>query len=272
MSTFPVTRVAIRFAYDGTKFDSFARQPGRRTVEGELLAALQKAGAIRDASVARYVVASRTDRAVSAWGNVCAMDVGMDARAVIHEAALPEGLWFLAATTVPDGFSPRSAAVSRTYRYHVFDAPTLDWRAMRRAARVFVGIHDYRNFCRHETGVLTRRRIQRFAVHRRGATGYLQVQAPNFLWEQVRRMVHAILEVGARRRAVEAVSRQIAGAGRPEPPADPAPLVLEHVEIPLDFHRPAKKLVFRIDAARRVAEATAAFYSGLASSLPTTRR
>lgn len=267
-----LTRVAIRFAYDGSSFDSFARQPARRTVEGELLAGLQRAGVIKDARAADYKVASRTDRGVSAWGNVCAISTDVDIRGLVHSLDVPDGLWVLAAAPVDDAFSPRAEAIERTYRYHLLDADELDWRAMRGAAQMFAGLHDFRNFCRREPGVTTRRRIGSVVVQKDAGRGFIRFVAPNFLWEQVRRMVHAILDVGTGRRDADAIARQLGSGGKIEPPAAPEPLVLEHVEVPVDFPSPSKKSVTRIQVARRGAEARARFYSGLASSLPTTRR
>lgn len=238
-----------------------------------MLVSLQKAGVIRDARSARYVAASRTDRCVSAWGNVFAIDTRTDPRSLVHEVAVPVGLWLLSAAPVDAEFSPRTHASGRTYRYHV-GGGDVDWTTMREAARVFVGLHDFTNFCRHEAGVGTKRRIRSVRVQRasRVQPGWIQFVAPNFLWEQVRRMVHALLQVGAGRRDVEAIAQQLRSGGRPEPPSAPEPLVLEHVAVPVAFPASSKKLAGRIEAAMLAARATHDFYSGLASSLPTMRR
>ncbi len=238
-----------------------------------MLASLRSAGVIRDARSARYVVASRTDRGVSAWGNVCAVDTGADPRSLVHEVAVPVGLWLLSAVAVDAEFSPRTHASERTYRYHVASRD-LDWGKMREAARLFVGLHEFTKFCRHESGVGMKRRIRSVRVQRGTGTrsGWIQFVAPNFLWEQVRRMVHAVLDVGAGGRDVDSIARQLGGDGRPEAPSAPEPLVLEHVAVPVEFPSSSKKLVGRIEVAMLAARATHDFYSGLASSLPTIRR
>lgn len=268
----PLPRVAVRFAYDGTKFESFARQPDRRTVEGELLAALSRADVIGDARAARYGVASRTDRGVSAWGNVFAVTTETDPRALVHRVDVPEGLWLLGAAAVDDDFSPRSEALERTYRYQLLEYADLEWSAMREAAREFVGLHDFRNFCRREPGIVTRRRIRSVFVRGARVGASVRFVAPNFLWEQVRRMVHALLDVGIGKRTAESIKRQLGSGGTVEPPAPPEPLVLEHVAMPVEFPASSKRLVGRIDDARRSAVVRAGFYSGLASSLPMMRR
>lgn len=57
------SRVALKFAYDGTNFYGFQRQPGKVTVEGELVTALVKIGAIKSARECGYRGSSRTDGA-----------------------------------------------------------------------------------------------------------------------------------------------------------------------------------------------------------------
>src|SRR5213594_4061523 len=79
-----VVRIAMKIAYDGTVFHGQARQPGLRTVEGEVIHALVRAPAIRDVRTARFESASRTDRGVSALGNVVAFDTGLPPRAAVR--------------------------------------------------------------------------------------------------------------------------------------------------------------------------------------------
>ena len=67
-------RVALKIAYDGTRFHGYARQPNVRTVEGEILHSLRRAKLLDDPRAARFEGASRTDRGVSALGNVIAFD------------------------------------------------------------------------------------------------------------------------------------------------------------------------------------------------------
>src|SRR5437667_12788730 len=70
-------RVALKIAYDGRSFYGHQRQPDRRTVEGECIAALRSARLIRDPKEAFIRSASRTDRGVSAIGNFIAFDASL---------------------------------------------------------------------------------------------------------------------------------------------------------------------------------------------------
>ena len=67
-------RVRLDLGYDGTDFAGWAAQPGQRTVQGTLTAAL--ATVLRaDPAALDLVVAGRTDAGVHARGQVCHVDV-----------------------------------------------------------------------------------------------------------------------------------------------------------------------------------------------------
>src|SRR5438105_13414366 len=99
-------------------FFGYQRQPDRRTVEGECITALRSAKIIRDPKEAFFRSASRTDRDVSAVGNVIAFNTSLSAGAAI--GALNDrdrNVWGCAATEVADSFNPRHA-LDRWYRHH----------------------------------------------------------------------------------------------------------------------------------------------------------
>lgn len=268
-----ISRVALAFAYDGTRFDSFAQQPKRRTVEGELLGVLRRSGAFRSPHSARFEVASRTDKHVSAAWNVCAFDSGAHPLSLVHAKPIPEGLHLLTAVRVAGAFSPRRAAVQRTYRYWISDPSGIAWHRMRGAARLFEGEHDFRNFCRPEPGFGTVRRVDHVRVVADKKAPHIQVEAANFLWEQVRRMVHALFDAGRGRRTLDSLRRQLEGHPiRPEPPAPAQNLLLERVELPVRFPPPSQAVARRIRAHWMEAAARARLYAGLAARVPTARR
>src|SRR5207247_4191378 len=77
-------RVALKTAYDGRAFFGSQRQPDRRTVEGECLVALKAAKILKDSQESFFRSASRTDRGVSAVGNVIAFNTHLPPDAVIR--------------------------------------------------------------------------------------------------------------------------------------------------------------------------------------------
>ncbi|HEX2021289.1 MAG TPA: tRNA pseudouridine(38-40) synthase TruA [Candidatus Thermoplasmatota archaeon] len=212
-------RVALKVAYDGTRFSGSQAQPEpARTVHGELARALAAMG--EPAEGIRW--AGRTDAGVSAAGNVAVVE----ARAP-PESLLPgltfrmEDAWAWAWAEVDEAFEPRRAS-SRWYRYHL--RSDLDAAALRDALAPFAGAHDFTSFCRLEAGVDPRRVVRAIDVRRDGPRLLVDVRGDGFLWNQVRRMVEAGRRVAAGELpagAIEAALReprvQDLGTAPPEP-------------------------------------------------------
>lgn len=190
-------RLALKFGYDGRAFHGFSRQPGQRTVEGEILRALGEMGVLGPGKGPRdigYGAASRTDAGVSAIGNVLALDTAFRKDALLRALnARLEDIWFHSVAEVPDGFQPRHAAM-RWYRYHLMADEAGDLRALKGALRLFSGKHDFTNFCRPE-GRSAVRSIQKLAVRRSGPFISVDLFSMGFLWNQVRRIMGAALGV-----------------------------------------------------------------------------
>ncbi len=186
-------RVALRVAYDGTAFYGFQRQPDVRTVEGEIIKALEKLGIIDDPESSRFKGASRTDRGVSAFFNVVAFDVasrGDLVRAEVLNHHLSD-VWVLGIAEVPEDFHPRFHAESKTYRYYLVDEG-FEFREMERCAGAFVGVHDFSAFAKLEPGRSPVREVLRLDVLKRPGYYVIEIEGKSFLWEMARRIVNAI--------------------------------------------------------------------------------
>ncbi len=160
-------RVRMVVAYDGSGFRGFARQPGQRTVSGELARAISN---FCRHSV-ELVCAGRTDSGVHAQGQVVHADVDPSIDPVALKRAVnrqlsPEVV-VRSLVVAPTGFDARHSATSRSYRYLVLEAPEpdpllagfvwhvadgLDLRSMRAAADALLGEHDFSAFCRRPPG------------------------------------------------------------------------------------------------------------------------
>jgi tRNA pseudouridine38-40 synthase len=212
-------RYAARVEYDGTDFAGFQVQPGTRTVQGELEAAL---ALISGGSRIRVVAAGRTDAGVHAAGQVIAFTDprGRTASELSRamDALLPADVAIREVRRVPEGFHPRYAARYREYRYTVWNGPRsplrerqalgvreqLDTAAMARAGSVLEGRHDFSAFgVAHRSPVRT---VHSVRVRRNGKLVTIDVRADAFLGQMVRRMVAALLEVGHGRTNEEAVA------------------------------------------------------------------
>ncbi len=186
-------RLALKIAYDGTLYHGYADQPGIATIEGTISKKLEDMGAIEDKKKARLQVASRTDRGVSAAGNVIAFDTVMAAESVARGLAhILRGIWIAGFAKVPDNFNPRHTE-SKMYRYYLYNEG-LDIDAVKSAVNMFVGKHDFTNFAR-----LDGRNPVRTITSARVSTGKIlkiDFEGKSFLWNQVRRMVAAAERAG----------------------------------------------------------------------------
>ena len=224
-------RVALKIAYDGTRFHGFARQPDVRTVEGEVLRSLLRAKLVDDPRTARFAGASRTDRGVSAVGNVIAFNTSWRPDAVVgafNDKAEDVGAWAFA--EVPDDFHPRHA-IERWYRYHLFDDTLQD--RVQEAMTLFVGDHDFGSFT-------TEPSARTFALHRidvldeAGAT-VIDIRARSFGRGMVRRIVAAAVAYARAKADLDEIQGALGGSRRDFGMVPPEPLFLMDVNYDMPF-------------------------------------
>lgn len=261
-----LTRVRIDLAYDGTDFSGWAAQPGRRTVEGELSAALTTL--LRAPEPVRLTVAGRTDAGVHARGQVAHADIDSTAYAGLpgrssrspEEAArtrlagiLPPDVVVRSVAVAPEGFDARFSATSRRYEYRICDRPsdldplrrrdtvvvkeTLDADAMDESAMRLVGLHDFAAFCRKREGATTVRHLLDYSWGR-DSDGVLlaNVLADAFCHSMVRALVGSVVPVGLGR-ADRDFPREVLGTRVRDPRVRVMPahgLSLERVHYPAD--------------------------------------
>jgi len=227
-------RWAFKIAYDGSCFSGSQRQPELRTVEGEVLHVLEDAGVIDDAGSARFQVSSRTDRGVSALGNIIAFDASLTGSKLTSLLnAKCNDMWLLGYAKVDEGFNPRHAR-ERSYKYLVSERG-LDVKRIREVATVFKGTHDFKNFCRldHRDTI---RVVSKVSVRREREFITIGFSAPSFLWNQVRRMVAATLSVTRGEKDMKDLEDALAGKKRYDLGlVPPEPLVLWDVDCNLEF-------------------------------------
>ncbi len=229
----------VRFGYDGEGFAGWARQPGRRTVEGTLRDAIPRVGVAPTAESAGLAVASRTDRGVSARANALVLRSALPAAAVLRalNGAAPD-IYCTAIAPVPPDFSPRSAS-GRWYRYF---EPAEGWHLSRwrSAASRFQGEVDARSFGRDlPVDRPTWRTLESVQVHRAGRDWLVvDVKAPSFVWGMVRKIVAALRAVDHGSLALDRLTRALRGELRLTLPlAEPERLVLWEVQYPLPWVR-----------------------------------
>lgn len=226
-------RIALKIAYDGTSFYGFQRQPDKKTVEGSLLAALTRLDAIRSVKECGYRSSSRTDRGVSALGNVVSFITSFDTRELCPALNSElEDIWAYSAVEVPENFNPRIAK-ERWYRYYLPKSGQ-DVALMAELAKRFVGTHDFSGYARKDRRSPVRR-IVSIDVSDAGRFHALDFRAESFLWNMVRRIVWMIDAGSSGRVPLEAIGPDSPVRPRKIGLAPPEYLVLMDVDCGLEF-------------------------------------
>lgn len=244
--------IKLTIEYDGTGFHGWQTQPGLRTVQGELEAALRTM--TREDRCARG--AGRTDAGVHALGQVASFTTD---RAIPLEGfrkglgrLTPADIGIRAAEEMPAGFDARFSATGKRYRYRLLPAPApsplrrhttywvvrpVDPDRMRAAALHLVGRHDFAALQasddHREDAVRTIRAVE---VRRELDEIVVDVVGDGFLKNMVRILVGTLLEVGTGRRSPEWVAEVLAARDRrragPTLPAHGLCLVEVHYDAP----------------------------------------
>ncbi|MCW3009026.1 MAG: tRNA pseudouridine synthase [Solirubrobacterales bacterium] len=221
-----MTRLTV--AYDGSPFVGWARQPGERTVQGELELALSTV--LQAPAV--LTVAGRTDAGVHAWSQVASYE-GLPPRRIEGvNSLLPPEIAVLDARLAYDGFDARRHARARTYCYRVLirrqrdpfeRGRALHWRhrtdrdVLDACAALLPGTHDFTAFTPTETDHVRFERIVETARWvRDGDLLCFWITADAFMRNMIRILVGTMLEVANERRSIEQFAGLLRGAHRRE--------------------------------------------------------
>lgn len=244
-------RQALKVYYDGKNFFGSQRQPDKRTVEGELLKVLRKL----KIGVKDFKCACRTERGVSALGNVFASTCDLKPIPGAINSKLPRDIRVLAAREVDDKFNPRYRALGRTYKYFLYDEGYSISR-IKKAAKAFKGEHSFHNFAILE-GRNPIRNIRDIEVKKANSFFIFTILGESFLWQMIRRMASVFKMAGDGQMTLGDIERLLSLEYQNKiPPSPPENLVLWAVEYPFEFEHEgysAKKL--RKDILKRQMEA-----------------
>jgi len=221
--------VRLDIEYDGADFRGWARQPGLRTVQGELETAL--ATVLREP--VELTVAGRTDTGVHALGQVASFETSDEPPEDLTRrlnGLAPDDIAVTAANIVADGFNARHDAKSRSYRYRLLARSTpspfergkslwwphqIDHEALQACAAALQGTHDFTAFTPTQTDhVRFDRDIHAASWEQEGDILAFRITADAFMRNMVRVLVGTQLEVASDRRTVENFTNLLTGAPR----------------------------------------------------------
>ena len=192
----------VAFGYHGAKFHGSQIQPDVRTVQGELKQAIERLGWWTESCLE---MSSRTDSGVSVRMNLATISLPTDIANVIDESSLvsalndhlPEDIVVWKACRVPEGTRSRIAE-NRLYIYRLEMIPSwpsdVEYERFSNACNLFVGQHDFTNFCRLDSGRSPIRKIESCQpwLDNSGRIVGFTVLAESFLWNQIRRMASSL--------------------------------------------------------------------------------
>jgi tRNA pseudouridine38-40 synthase len=228
--------IKLTIEYDGTNYHGWQLQPGKRTIQGELVNAVSELLGWRT----RVTAASRTDAGVSAVGQVAVIQIDSPIptknfiKAITDR--LPADIAVTEAVDVPMGFDVIGDAKCKLYRYTIFTGRArpvfvhqcwhlpekLDIAAMNEAAKLLIGQKDFKSFAAaDDKRTDSIRTIFRCEVYTSNsplpntsdeprATSddwlFVDVEGNRFLYNMVRNIVGTLVEVGVGRMKPEKIT------------------------------------------------------------------
>ncbi len=205
-------RFLLKFSYDGTDFVGFQRQPGKRTIQGELEEALTK---INNNQKVTITATGRTDKKVHALIQYAHTDIDVKITENKLRRAmntfLPDDIHIISTSIVDKNFNARYMVKEKTYKYlinlgeynpiernYVFQYNhELNIDNMKECAKVFLGEHDFRAFVTENKEKLNCiRNISNVEINLKDEILEIKFTGNGFLKYQVRNMVGVLIRAG----------------------------------------------------------------------------
>ncbi len=222
--------IKLTLCYDGSAFHGYQQQDNAETVE----AALKKALRRLIGEDVKPVSCSRTDAGVHAEMFVCNFKTETDREneKLLRglNALLPPTVAVQTCEDVPLSFHARYDCTGKEYRYLIWNAPVrnpfyvgravhvpyaLDVERMDKAAKLFLGTHDFSAYCASGSEVKSKvRTITACSVRRNGALVVFSVRGNGFLYNMVRIMAGTLLSLSAGGLTEEDIMRSLKSGKR----------------------------------------------------------
>ncbi len=227
--------VKLTIEYLGSSYYGWQLLPGRPTVQGELLKALNTF--LREE--VKLVGASRTDAGVHAKGQVANFKTEKEFELKRLKKALngllPYDIKVIKVEEVPLDFDSRRSAKGKLYLYRLFNREvpspfeykrswffpfSLDLKEMEKASTYLLGSHDFTSFSKGERKkeVNPVRRIDEIAIEKVNDTIEIKVIGRSFLRHMVRVIVATLVKVGEGKLKAEEVKEILEAKDRRRAP------------------------------------------------------
>lgn len=205
--------ILLTVMYDGTAYFGWQLQPDKPTIAREIMVAMEKI--IGEAHT--LYVSGRTDAGVHALMQTANFytesKISAEKLVTALNAKLPRDIVVVSAKDVSLDFNARGSAKGKTYTYLIYNARQLSpfyadraWHirhelnieAMKNAARVLEGTHDFKSFMAAGSIVTnTVRTIYAIDVSKEGPLVKFRVSGNGFLYNMVRIIAGTLMYAGS---------------------------------------------------------------------------
>lgn len=213
--------IKIIIEYDGTNYHGWQRQKNAITIQQVLEEAI---GSVTGEKIS-LIGSGRTDAGVHAIAQVANFftntTIPIDRLPYAINSKLPRDITVNHASIVPPDFHARKSAIAKIYNYRIYNAnfPSplyrhytyfysrpLDVNAMKKAAKFFIGEHDFSAFRTTGSSIKTTvRRIEHLEILQDDKLINIRICANGFLYNMARIIAGTLLEVGAHKKKPEEV-------------------------------------------------------------------
>lgn len=223
--------IKIIIQYDGSRYKGFQRlQDNDMTIQGKIESVLSK---MTDEEI-EIIGSGRTDMGVHAYGQVAnfktSSDMSLSKMKKYLDEYLPEDIVIKSLEEVSDRFHSRYNAKSKTYLYKIdnnsYQSPflrrysthiekKLNLDAMREASKVLIGEHDFTSFCSSKSKKKSNvRTIDSISIQEKDGIISIYVDGNGFLYNMVRIIVGALIEVGMGKKSTEDIINMLEAKDR----------------------------------------------------------
>ena len=231
-----LAKIKLVIAYDGTNYAGWQVQKTGVAVQQKIEEVLRQ----YFPSALRLHGSSRTDAGVHALGMVAHVEIPRaefkmtpNKLVLALNAYLPEDIRVLSATRARSDFHARFDASGKQYRYFVWNHPAmnpllrnsawhvpqdLDFSAMRSAAPLLLGTHDFKSFAANRNYEMetTVRTVTRCELRRSGPLLTFTIEGDGFLYKMCRGIVGTLVQIGRGKFAVSDLKKMLHARDRRE--------------------------------------------------------
>jgi tRNA pseudouridine38-40 synthase len=220
-------RLKLILAYDGAPFAGWQSQSHRNTIQDHVERAFERVLG----KPVRFHGAGRTDAGVHALAQCAHVDLPNHRLSAARwtealNALLPPTIRVLRCQYVSNDFHARLSAKGKIYRYRIWLAPVLppfeyhrawhiaraiDLKILKRAAKHFVGTHDFAAFAanRGKPEESTIRSIHSVRIRQKGPCVTIEFDGDGFLYKMVRLIVGSLVKCALGKIRIEDVDARL---------------------------------------------------------------